>query len=200
MSTKVTEPGSGTLTEHLGDGAYATITPPRREKLSASSSNLIAWLRENYAVFLAHAPLKLGIHIDIRARHPEIDTAVLRIALRRHAKHSKYLRQCAADGAVRLDLDGESCGEVIEEHRRAAQEWLAARVHSSREARLAKKARAKAAGQKNVAPAATEEPLSPAAAPAGKTVGRGGRPIIRIKKSRRGVSGGGNFLTRKKIL
>jgi sRNA-binding protein len=174
----------------------------RREQRTADSAELGTWLKKNYAVFMAGAPLKIGTFHELLARHTEIDRATLQVALRRHCGRDSYLKKLAAEGAVRLDLDGQPSGPGSPENRSMAAGLLAARKARDKAAK-AEKAAAKVAekaigGREKRRPAATDgvtEAIpapAPTPAPAAKTVGRGGRPIIKLKKSRRRNAPGGD--------
>src|SRR5262249_3720722 len=58
-------------------------------------------------------PLKLGIHLDILAVMAGVITPEeLSAALRYYVSNDGYLRACR-QGAVRIDLNGQSAGEVL---------------------------------------------------------------------------------------
>ncbi len=72
-------------------------------------------------------PLKVGIGRDILAAYAVIDSGSrnrLNDALRDYCGGASYLRAMVA-GAVRVDLDGNACGEVSEEAARLAAKQLA---------------------------------------------------------------------------
>jgi ProP effector len=56
-------------------------------------------------------PLKIGIHNDIIAWHPELQPSVLASTLKTYARSLGYLETLKA-GAVRIDLEGNPVGAV----------------------------------------------------------------------------------------
>lgn len=59
-------------------------------------------------------PLKIGIHKDILAAHPEIDPKALGAFMRYWARGWGYLRALQEDNAMRVDLTGEAAGAVTD--------------------------------------------------------------------------------------
>jgi len=72
-------------------------------------------------------PLKVGIFEDIVERLGLKDGARhdLGHILSLHVKRYDYLKSLVADGAVRLDLDGQSAGATTPEQRQRATETIA---------------------------------------------------------------------------
>ena len=66
-------------------------------------------------------PLKIGIHRDLTAAIPEVPPKRLRAALGWYAGNWAYLKNMTA-GAARIDLNGQSAGEVTAEEAAAAAE------------------------------------------------------------------------------
>lgn len=91
-------------------------------------------------------PLKIGIFQELAERlkdDPKVSKTQLRAALRQYTSSWRYLHGVKA-GAVRVDLDGQACGEIEQEHVDHAQKELAeskARV-AARRKEQAQKARA----------------------------------------------------------
>lgn len=121
------------------------------EKLK-NSKEVIAYIAEcfpNCFTLEGEAkPLKIGIFQDLAQRLNE-DTKVsktqLRAALRQYTSSWRYLHGVKA-GAVRVDLDGNACGELEQQHVDHAQAMLAeskARVDARRKEQ-AKKTREEA--------------------------------------------------------
>ena len=79
-------------------------------------------------------PLKIGIHNDIIARHPELRPSLIASALKTYTRSLGYLETLTA-GAARIDLEGNPVGSVT-----AADEEDAKR----KIAKAAKRAAAKA--------------------------------------------------------
>ena len=66
-------------------------------------------------------PIKLRIQADIHQRAPGVFTKkALSIFLQRHTTATAYLRALVAEGATRIDLDGQPASEIAAEHRDAA--------------------------------------------------------------------------------
>jgi len=66
-------------------------------------------------------PIKLRIQTDIHQRAPGVFTKkALSMFLQRYTTATAYLRALVADGATRIDLDGQPVGEIAAEHREAA--------------------------------------------------------------------------------
>ncbi|WP_036769790.1 RNA chaperone ProQ [Photorhabdus australis] len=133
-----------------------------------SSKEIIAFLAERFPLcFVAEGearPLKIGIFQDIVERIQDeecLSKTQLRSALRLYTSSWRYLYG-VKEGAQRVDLDGNSCGELEAEHIEHALQQLTeakARVQSQRAEQRAKKREAEntAAGEKNDRPA-TKKP------------------------------------------
>ena len=95
-------------------------------------------------------PLKIGIHNDIIARHPELQPGRIASALTTYTRSVGYLKTLKA-GAVRIDLEGNPVGTVT-----AADEADAERQIAKAARRAAAKAieERKAAGQPAAEPVA----------------------------------------------
>ncbi|MBS0847097.1 RNA chaperone ProQ [Citrobacter sp. JGM124] len=119
-----------------------------------SSKEVIAFLAERFPLcFSAEGearPLKIGIFQDLVARvdgELSLSKTQLRSALRLYTSSWRYLHGIKA-GAIRVDLDGQACGELDEqhvEHARAQLEEAKARVQAKRAEQQAKKREAAAA-------------------------------------------------------
>ena len=120
-------------------------------------------------------PLKIGIHNDIKARHPEFSMPEIRRALSWLCHNRRYLRTFKS-GAIRLDLDGQPADEVTEEQAEIARQRLA-------ELKAARKAKNHAKPAKSPAPAtppptpAPTPPTPPESPPSAVS----GRPVLRLK-------------------
>jgi len=87
-----------------------------------SSKEVIAFLAERFPLcFSAEGearPLKIGIFQDLVARvegELSLSKTQLRSALRLYTSSWRYLHGIKA-GAIRVDLDGNPCGELDEQH------------------------------------------------------------------------------------
>ena len=110
------------------------------EKLK-NSKEVIAYIAEcfpNCFTLEGEAkPLKIGIFQDLAERLAEdekVSKTQLRAALRQYTSSWRYLHG-VKPGAVRVDLDGNACGELEEEHIEHAKKALAeskARVQARR--------------------------------------------------------------------
>lgn len=141
-----------------------------------SSKEVIAFLAERFPLcFTAEGearPLKIGIFQDLVARvegEQNLSKTQLRSALRLYTSSWRYLYG-VKPGAIRVDLDGNPCGELEEqhvEHARKQLEEAKARVQAQRSEQQAKKrAAAAASGENGEATAARRERKPrPASAP-----------------------------------
>ncbi|MCG3729016.1 RNA chaperone ProQ [Vibrio cincinnatiensis] len=121
------------------------------EKLK-NSKEVIAYIAECFPKCFTlegeAKPLKIGIFQDLAERlndDPKVSKTQLRAALRQYTSSWRYLHGVKA-GAVRIDLDGNACGELEEQHVEHAQAALAeskARVDARRKEQ-AKKVREEA--------------------------------------------------------
>ncbi|MGY5617070.1 RNA chaperone ProQ [Vibrio cincinnatiensis] len=110
------------------------------EKLK-NSKEVIAYIAECFPKCFTlegeAKPLKIGIFQDLAERlneDPKVSKTQLRAALRQYTSSWRYLHGVKA-GAVRIDLDGNACGELEEQHVEHAQAALAeskARVDARR--------------------------------------------------------------------
>lgn len=131
------------------------------EKLK-NSKEIIAYVAECFPKCFTlegeAKPLKIGIFQDLADRlsdDPKVSKTQLRAALRQYTSSWRYLHG-AKTGAVRVDLDGNPCGELDEEHVEHAKAALAeskAKVQArkkeqAQKAREEAKAKAKPAGKK----------------------------------------------------
>ncbi|EPG8759975.1 RNA chaperone ProQ [Raoultella ornithinolytica] len=119
-----------------------------------SSKEVIAFLAERFPqCFSAEGearPLKVGIFQDLVERvggEMNLSKTQLRAALRLYTSRWRYLYG-VKPGAVRVDLDGNPCGELEEQHVAHARQQLEeakARVQAQRASQQAKKREAAAA-------------------------------------------------------
>ncbi|KFX07218.1 prop expression regulator [Pectobacterium betavasculorum] len=113
-----------------------------------SSKEVIAFLAERFPLCFTTEgetrPLKIGIFQDLVERVPESDNVSktqLRSALRLYTSSWRYLYGVKL-GAQRVDLDGNPCGELEQQHVDHARKQLEeakARVQAQRAEQLAKK-------------------------------------------------------------
>ena len=133
-----------------------------------SSKEVIAFLAERFPqCFSAEGearPLKIGIFQDLVARvegEMNLSKTQLRSALRLYTSSWRYLYGIKL-GATRVDLDGNPCGELDEqhvEHARKQLEEAKARVQAQRAEQQAKKREAAiAAGEQPDAPRRERKP------------------------------------------
>ncbi|TNV22799.1 RNA chaperone ProQ [Buttiauxella sp. B2] len=124
-----------------------------------SSKEVIAFLAERFPkCFSAEGearPLKIGIFQDLVARvegEMSLSKTQLRSALRLYTSSWRYLYGIKV-GAIRVDLDGNPCGELDEqhvEHARKQLEEAKARVQAQRAEQQAKKREAALANGETV--------------------------------------------------
>ena len=133
-----------------------------------SSKEVIAFLAERFPhCFSAEGearPLKIGIFQDLVTRvegEMNLSKTQLRSALRLYTSSWRYLYGIKA-GAIRVDLDGNPCGELDEQHVQHARQQLEeakARVQAQRaEVQAKKREAAAAAGEQEGAPRRERKP------------------------------------------
>lgn len=101
-----------------------------------SRDSVLAQLIAAYSVFRDTQPLAIGIHKDIIAEHPEIDTDALRRTLKRHTASTKYLKSVALGGS-RFSLDGTPAGDITSEQQVQANQAIKDRFRKQAEERRA---------------------------------------------------------------
>ncbi len=140
------------------------------EKL-ANSKQVIAYIAERFPKCFTlegeARPLKIGIFQDLAERladDPKVSKTQLRAALRQYTSSWRYLYGVKA-GAVRVDLDGNDCGELEQEHVDHAQASLAeskARAAERRKEQAAKNGEKKANTKEKRAPKSNKSTGNPA--------------------------------------
>jgi sRNA-binding protein len=133
----------GTPTETAPAGLAAAVAPASRSEPGvADTARLLA---KHFPALFGEGvikPIKLRIQADINQRAPGVFTKkALSIFLQRHTTGTAYLRALVAEGATRVDLDGQPVGEIAAEHRNAAgvelerrRAIVEAKRHAGREA------------------------------------------------------------------
>ena len=109
-------------------GRVTTKEPPLTgKKVPAVLACIAEWFPQAFVPeeYLPHRPLKIGIHIDLKARCPALSERERSAFLRYYVARPMYLRACVA-GAPRIDLDGNVCGEVTAAEAQYAADRLAA--------------------------------------------------------------------------
>ncbi|MCL1048086.1 RNA chaperone ProQ [Shewanella abyssi] len=113
------------------------------EKLTDTNA-ILAYLYETFPLcFIAEGetkPLKIGLFQDLAERladDSKVSKTQLRIALRRYTSSWRYLKSVKA-GAHRIDLEGNSCGELEQEHVDHAQATLKESQEKAKAKRIAK--------------------------------------------------------------
>lgn len=152
------------------------------EDRAADPATLVADLRARFKVLADFRPLKIKIHLDIRAALDGSGTANVRIAraLHYHTGHGLYLK-ALADGGPRYNLAGEIEGEVTEEQRQRAIKQLKERQ------------RARKKKPKPPAPPTAPEPApvqaedAPPARPTLKLKPKAGATVSAVVVSRKGT-------------
>ena len=99
------------------------------DKLTDTNA-ILAYLYETFPLcFIAEGdtkPLKIGLFQDLAERladDSKVSKTQLRVALRRYTSSWRYLKSVKA-GVQRVDLDGNDCGELEQEHIDHAQSTL----------------------------------------------------------------------------
>jgi hypothetical protein len=91
---------------------------PKREPLPAPLAS--------YPTVFFHGepvPLKLLIHLDLRARHPELSATTIRRVLQKYCGSFRYQR-CLKGGLLRWDLDGNPAGIVTMQQSEIAKQKI----------------------------------------------------------------------------
>lgn len=150
-------------------------SPDFTTETTADPANLLADLRARFPVLADFRPLKIGIHLEIRAALEGSGISNIRIAraTHYHTGHGLYLKALAA-GGPRYNLAGEVGGEVTEEQRRHAIQQLKERQRARK-----KKPKPKAAPAQAEPPHAA--PPEPEPAPAQAEGAPPARPTLKLK-------------------
>ena len=155
-----TAPGPSTEAAPAAPAA-AGAPAPRPEPSLADTARLLA---EHFpALFGAGVikPIKLRIQVDIHQRAPGVFTKkALSIFLQRHTTGTAYLRALVAEGATRIDLDGQPAGEIAADHREAAAAELERRrgIVEARKQAAREAARASRHDARAVQPGTSDRP------------------------------------------
>ncbi|WP_133406644.1 RNA chaperone ProQ [Parashewanella tropica] len=117
------------------------------DKLTDTNA-ILAYLYETFPqCFIAEGeakPLKIGLFQDLAeklAEESKISKTQLRVALRRYTSSWRYLKSIKK-GAVRVDLEGNACGELEEQHIEHAQQTLKESQERAKERRKQREAKA----------------------------------------------------------
>lgn len=157
-----------------------------------SSKEVIAFLAERFPLcFSAEGearPLKIGIFQDLveRVQEENLSKTQLRAALRLYTSSWRYLYGVKV-GAQRIDLDGNACGELEQQHVDHARQQLEeakARVQAQRAERNAKKRDAAGAEPHPLRPAGKK----PVARREGVTAAENRKPRPQQARQSRAVS------------
>ncbi|SHG88847.1 RNA chaperone ProQ [Ferrimonas marina] len=137
-------------------------TPENPEKLK-DVKEVIAYLAERFPQCFSvegdAKPLKIGLFQELAERlegDSKVSKTQLRQAVRRYTNSWRYLR-AVKPGAVRVDLDGNDCGELEAEHIEHAQQALKESQEKARQARQEKQAKDPKAKAKPRRPSARAE-------------------------------------------
>jgi ProP effector len=112
-------------------------------------------------------PLKIGIHNDVIARHPEVRRSLIASALKTYTRSLGYLETLKA-GSARIDLEGNPVGTVTDaDEEDAKRKIAAAEAIEDRNAASQPPAKpvADRAGQQNPIPEAKSQESAPAGPP-----------------------------------
>ncbi|GIU16892.1 RNA chaperone ProQ [Shewanella sp. c952] len=145
------------------------------EKLTDTNA-ILAYLYETFPLcFIAEGetkPLKIGLFQDLAERladDSKVSKTQLRIALRRYTSSWRYLK-CVKAGTHRIDLDGNSCGELEQEHVDHAQATLKESQEKAKAKRIAKAGKTSAPSANAKKPVKKPVARRPKAAPSAKPV------------------------------
>jgi sRNA-binding protein len=95
-------------------------------------------------------PLKIGIHNDVIARHPELRPSLIASALKTYTRSLGYLEMLKA-GSARIDLEGNLVGTVTDADEEDAKRKIA---------KAARRAAAKAIEARNAADQPAAKPVA----------------------------------------
>jgi len=118
-------------------------------------------------------PLKIGIHNDVIARHPELRPSLIASALKTYTRSLSYLETLTA-GSARIDLEGNPVGTVTdadeeEAKRKIAKEARRAAAEAIEDRKVASQPAAKPVaerpGQQNPIPEAKSQQSASAGPP-----------------------------------
>lgn len=133
------------------------------EKLTDTNA-ILAYLYETFPLcFKAEGetkPLKIGLFQDLAERLADgskISKTQLRVALRRYTSSWRYLK-CIKPGVQRVDLEGNPCGELEQEHIEHAQATLKASQEKAKAKRQAARAQQKNTETKETKKVTTKKP------------------------------------------
>ncbi|MDA0147518.1 MULTISPECIES: RNA chaperone ProQ [Vibrio] len=149
------------------------------EKLK-NSKEVIAYIAECFPKCFTlegeAKPLKIGIFQDLADRlsdDPKVSKTQLRAALRQYTSSWRYLHG-VKPGAVRVDLDGNPCGELEEEHVEHAKTALA---ESKAKVQARKKEQAQKAREEGKAKAKPASKKPQARRPQAKSAPKAKKPV-----------------------
>ncbi|MBK8184938.1 MAG: Fertility inhibition FinO, partial [Candidatus Competibacteraceae bacterium] len=77
----------------IPETSKSCTTANTAESRGAQTQALQSWLAATYPSTFnldTPSPLKIGIHLDLAARHPDLDPATLKRALKRHCERRRY--------------------------------------------------------------------------------------------------------------
>ncbi len=119
----IQSPITGTL--RLSDAARAARQIKQLATAAPADDDVLELLRRVYPADFGAlpVPLKIGIHHDIFAGHPDLPKKAVREALKRHTGTKGYLR-VLVQGAARYSLHGGQDGIVTEREARIAEKLL----------------------------------------------------------------------------
>jgi ProP effector len=112
----------------------ASAEAEQEQAAQLTPRELLVELETRFEVFRACLPLSIGIDKAIRARWPEVERKILRVALSMHTHGNRYLR-ALVKATQRFDLDGQPAEALSEEHRQFAATTLNERLQRQAEER-----------------------------------------------------------------
>ena len=134
--------------------------------------------------YLPHRPLKIGIDRDLAECCPALNARERGGVMRFYVSGVMYL-QSLVEGAGRVDLDGNVCGEVTASDAEHARSRVAG-IMAARDAQAAAaKAASKATGKPAGKTAPPEPPPAASAAPANSVVKLKDRPVLTLPAFRK---------------
>ncbi|WP_076413623.1 RNA chaperone ProQ [Shewanella sp. UCD-KL12] len=155
------------------------------DKLTDTNA-ILAYLYETFPLcFIAEGetkPLKIGLFQELAERladDSKVSKTQLRIALRRYTSSWRYLKGVKT-GAQRIDLDGNACGELEQEHIDHAQSTLKESQEKAKAKRVAKATAAKKENQAAKEAKFAKKPAAKRAKPAPKKPAKESAPVVNL--------------------
>lgn len=134
-------------------------------------------LQQRFPGIASLQPLAIGTYDTLVERCPDIPADAIKKALQVHCRRLAYLERMAKPDSQRHTLEGEPVEPVSDENRAHAKA-----EYKRRKKRQGERAAARRAQEAAIRAKAQQTPPPESAATALKTVGKGGRPILSLRR------------------